>query len=290
METTRSVAENILSLSAAGPDRFTGDSDDINHFGSVYGGRLIAQALAAAVRTVDIMPVTSLHSYFLAATTTSVPLEYHVDFLRDSSRFANRQVTVYQGERRVFTLLCQFHAPEDGFKHQAVTMPDVPPPEDVATVQAFIQNSTAPLDEAVIRNFSGPLPVEIRPIDPAAYFLQRARVPVRDFWFRLPSAEEIDDPRLQQCLLAYASDYWLGAVSALPHALPTNSKTLLIASLDHALWFHRLVKCEEWLFYHTRSPAAQDGLGLAQGAIFDRSGRLVATTAQEGLMRRLGAR
>lgn len=288
MTTIRNTAEQILSLRAAGTDRFIGDSHDVNHFGSVYGGRLIAQALAAATRTVDALSATSLHSYFLSATTTSAPLEYYVDRLRDSRRFANRQVTVYQDGRRVFTLLCQFHAPEDGFEHQAVIMPAVPPPDDVATLQEFVRANGAYLDEAVIHNFSGLLPVEVRPINPAGYFLQQACAPTRDFWFRLPSADAVDDPRLQQCLLAYASDYWLGAVSAIPHALPTNSKRLLIASLDHAVWFHRPVRCNEWLFYQTGSPSAQDGLGLAQGSIFDRSGRLVATTAQEGLMRRLG--
>lgn len=287
MMATVSMADAILSLTAALPDRFIGQSGDANHAGSVFGGQMIAQSLVAALRTVDTLPLSSMHAYFLAPATVSAPLEYRVDRLRDSRRFANRQVFVHQGGKRVLVLACQFHAPEEGFEHQAVAMPDVPPPEEVKSLQAFVQQNAGLLDVAAIRNFSGALPVELRPIDPAAYFLDRPERPLRDFWFRLPSASAIDDPRLQQCLLAYASDYWLAGVPAVPHAFPTNGRHLLLSSLDHAVWFHRLVRCDDWLLHHTMSPSARDGLGLAQGFIFDRSGGLVATTMQESLVRRL---
>lgn len=286
---TPSSAESILSLTAHGVDSFIGQSGDANHLGTLFGGRLVGQALVAAVRTVQAMPLTSLHAYFLAPASASEPIEYRVDRLRDSRRFANRQVTALQRDRRVFTLACQFHAPEDGFRHQAVAMPDVPAPETVQDVQDFVRANAGRLDSSAIANFSGRLPVALRPLDPAAYFLDRPDVPERAFWFCLPSAATVADPRLQQCLLAYASDYWLGGVAASTHMLPTNSRQLLISSLDHALWFHRPVRCEDWHLYRTTSPAARDGLGLAQGHIFDRRGRLVATVAQEMLLRKLGS-
>ncbi|ATE66495.1 acyl-CoA thioesterase [Rhizorhabdus dicambivorans] len=283
----RASVEEILGVEPAGADCFIGGARDVNHIGHVFGGRLVAQALMSAVRTVEAMPPTSLHSYFLAPALASVPIEYRVTRLRDSRRFANRQVLAVQDGQPVFTLACQFHAPEDGFIHQAATMPDVPPPEDVPTLQQFVREHEDRLNFAAIRNFSGALPMEMRVIAPEAYFLDRLERPVRDFWFRLPGAAAVDDPRAQACLLAYGSDYWLAGVSATPHGFPTNSAELLISSLDHALWFHRPVRCDQWFLHHTESPSATDGLGFTRGQIFDRDGRLMASTAQECLLRRL---
>jgi acyl-CoA thioesterase-2 len=151
----------------------------------------------------------------------------------------------------------------------------------------FVRDHEAQLDPSAIHNFAGALPIELRPIAPEDYLLGRPDRPERAFWFRQSSASVIDDPRLHQCLLAFASDYWLAGVAAAPHALPTNGKTLLISSMDHAVWFHRPVRCDEWLLHHTASPFAADGLGLATGRIFDRHGQLIASTAQECLLRRL---
>lgn len=284
---TRSTADSILALTPDGTDRFIGTSDEANHIGVVFGGRLAAQALAAAMRTVEAMPASSLHAYFLAPASPEAPIAYQVERLRDSRRFANRQVTAVQRGVRVFTLLCQFHAPEPGYAHQAAMAPPAPPPEDVPPLQDFVRAHEHRIDVSAIRNFSGPLPVELRVIEPEANFFARGERPERRFWFRLPSAAAIEDARLQQCLLAYASDYWLAGVSALPHAPPTNGAHLLISSLDHSLWFHRPARVDDWLLHHTFSPSAGDGLALARGYIFDRDGRLAATTAQEALIRPL---
>ena len=286
-QATLALAPEILGLDPTGDDRFTGRPGDSNHIGSVYGGRIVAQALMSAVRTVEAMPPTSLHSYFLAAAQLSRPIDYQVTRLRDSRRFANRLVTAVQDGQPVFVLMCQFHAPEEGFTHQGVAMPDVPPPEDVPTLQQFVRDYGDRLKSVAMRNFSGALPIEMRVIAPDRYFLDRARQPVRDFWFRLPEGADADDPRAQACLLAYGSDYWLAGVAAALHGFPTNSPDLLISSLDHAMWFHRPVPAGQWLLHHTTSPSAGDGLGLARGEIFDREGRLVASTAQECLLRRL---
>jgi acyl-CoA thioesterase-2 len=232
------------------------------------------------------MPLTSLHAYFLAPGQVDRPVRFQVTSLRDSRRFANRQVAVWQGDTQVFTLMAQFHAPEDGFAHQHVAMPDVPPPEAVMPLQQYVQQNAAAIDLSAVSNFQGATPIELRPIAADSYFMERSSAP-RNFWFRLSSAGAIVDPRLHQCLLAYCSDYWLGGVAAIPHVFPTNGKELLISSMDHAMWFHRSVRCDQWLLHHTISPSATDGLALTRGMIFDRAGRLVASTAQECLLRRL---
>jgi acyl-CoA thioesterase-2 len=285
---TREAAPDILRLREDADGRFHADGGAKNHIGNIFGGRLIAQSLVAAIATVAEMPVTSAHVYFLAAGQVDRPVEYRVTHLRDSRRFANRQVMALQDGQAIFTLMAQFHAPEDGFVHQHAMMPDVPPPEAVMPLQLYVREREGLIDLSAVRNFSGAMPIEMRPIAPDSYFMERSNG-LRDFWFRLPSAAMVDDPRLQQCLLAYASDYWLSGVAAIPHAFPTNGPELLISSLDHALWFHRPARCDQWLLHHTASPSAGDGLGLAQGQIFDREGRLIASTAQESLLRGLSS-
>lgn len=283
---TRETAGELLCLEAVGVDCFRAPGGTRNHIGTIFGGRLIAQAMCAAGDSVLEMPVTSLHAYFLAAGQVDIPVDYRVTRLRDSRRFANRQVTAEQNGTAIFTLMAQFHAPEEGFVHQHGVMPDVPPPEGVMPLQHYVQENEAQIDLSAIRNFGGATPIEMRPIDPDRYFMARTDGP-RSFWFRLPSAAGLSDPRMHQYLLAYASDYWLGGASAIAHVFPTNGKELLISSLDHTLWFHRPARCDQWLLHHTFSPSASDGVALNQGSIFDREGRLVATSAQECLLRRL---
>jgi len=284
----RESAADILGINEVAPGRFVAAAGAKNHLGTVFGGRLIAQALHAALRTVAELPLTSVHAYFLAPGAIGMPLDYRVETLRDSRRFANRQVVASQDGRTIFLLMCQFHGPEGGFAHQYASMPPVPPPEDVMPLQQFVRTHETMLDLSAITNFSGATPIEMRPIAPETYFMERPRHPERSFWFRLGSAADIADPRLHQCLAAFASDYWLAGCSAIPHALPTNGRELLISSLDHAMWFHAPVRCDEWLLHHTHSPSASGGLGFSTGRIFDRQGRLIASTAQECLLRKLG--
>lgn len=288
MPATRDTAQDILDLTVVGPDQFQSRPGTRNHLGTVFGGRLIGQSLCAALRTVERLPASSLHAQFLAPGMIDRPIEYRVERLRDSRRFANRQVIARQDGRAIFVALCEFHEPEPAFSHQDAMMPVVPAPESVPALQEFVREHAAHVDQAAIDNFSGPLPVEMRVIAPERYFVERTTKPRRKFWFRLPSAAAIDDPRLHQCLIAFASDYWLAGVSAVPHGPPTNGPHLLISSLDHAIWFHRPGRCDDWLLHHTTSPSASNGVGLSQGRIFDRSGRLLASTAQEGLLRRKG--
>jgi acyl-CoA thioesterase II len=279
------TAKSILAVGRVAADVFRAGSGPSNHLGNVFGGRLLGQALCAAVQTVSEMPITSLHAYFLVAGTVGEPIDYRVERLRDSRRFANRQVTAHQGGRAIFSLMCQFHAPEPGLTHVFAPMPEVPAPEAVAPIQDFVRAESARLDEAVVQNFSGRLPIEVRPIAPEAYLLARPAVAERAFWFRHSSAGSLTDPREHQCMLAFASDYWLTGVSAVPHVVPTNGAHLLMSSLDHSVWFHGPARCDDWLLHVTRSPAAGDGLCLSVGQIFDRGGRLIASTSQEALLR-----
>ncbi|GAY24424.1 acyl-CoA thioesterase [Sphingobium fuliginis] len=286
---TRDAISDILDVTQTGPDRFTGSAGAHNHIGSVFGGRLLAQALLAGMKTVEALPASSFHAYFLAAGRTDRRLDYQVARLRDSRRFANRQITACQDGRAIFTMMAEFHAPEEGFVHQNAAMPVVPPPERVAPIQHFVRERAAELEQAVTHNFAAALAIEMRPIAPEDYFLARPTEAARSFWFRQSGAATVEDSRLQQCLLAFASDYWLGGAAAIPHFLPTNSGEFLITSMDHAMWFHGPARCEAWMLHHTSSPSAGDGLGLTTGRIFGRDGRLIASTAQECLMRRLQA-
>lgn len=283
--THETVAE-ILAIEGMEADHFVAAGGARNHMGTIYGGRLLAQSLLAASRTVDVLPVASLHAYFLAPGQVDAPINYRVVRLRDSRRFANRQVTAMQGDRAIFTLMAEFHAPEPGFAHQIAAMPDVPAPEATPSVQHYVRAHHASVHPAAVENFSGATPVEIRPVGPDGYFRGRSRLP-RAFWFRLPPGGDAVDRRGQACLLAYGSDYWLAGVAAIPHTFPTNRRELMIASLDHAMWFHRPFDPGDWMLHHTVSMSAGDGLGLAQGRIFDRHGVLIATTTQECLLRRV---
>lgn len=206
ISSTRETAAAILDIAECAPDVFVAGGGTHNHLGTVFGGRLLAQALHAAVRTVETMPVTSLHAYFLAAGDTARPLEYSVTRLRDSRRFANRQVAVLQGGQTIFMLMCQFHAPEAGFTHQFAEMPPVPAPEAVASVQDFVRENEGPLDPAIVHNFTGALPIEMKPVAPEDYFLRRPATAARDFWFRLQGrifdrAGNLVASTAQECLL-----------------------------------------------------------------------------------------
>ena len=278
-------ARGLVELDYIADGHFVSREARRNHFGTMFGGQLVCQSLSAACSLVPDWPVTSLHAYFLVPVEAAEPVEYKAILLRSGRSFANVRIDAVQGGRMVFTQNCAFHDPERGMEHQSATMPSVPRPEDVQPVEQFVQEHANRLPAAALRNYSRDLPMEVRPIDPGAYFFARKPVPERSFWFRLPSASDISDLRLQQCLIAYCSDYWLSGACVVPHVFPTNSEKLLIASLDHAMWFHRPGRCDDWMLHHTEGPAAGDGIGFARGQIFDRNGQLVASCGQESLLR-----
>lgn len=252
--------------------------------GALFGGQVIAQALAAACGTVGAeRPPHSLHGYFLRAGNCDLPVIFQVDRSRDGGSFSTRRVVALQKGVPILHMECSFHVPEPGFDHQS-TAPDVPPPEAVRTMQEIMQANADSLGEQFLSRFQETGPFEIRPID-ERQVLGTMDHPERSVWIRVPSAGTSDNPLMHQLVMTYLSDFWLGGTPLSPHVAMADSGRLLIVSLDHAVWFHRPVRADEWLLYHTVSPSASAGTGLTRGQLYDRSGALVATVMQETLFR-----
>lgn len=259
---------DLLGLEALEENLFRGTSQDLG-LPQLFGGQVLGQALSAASQTVD--PARrghSLHGYFLRPGDAHRPVVYQVDAVRDGGSFTTRRVTAIQKGRPIFFCSASFHGEEAGFAHQPA-IPEVPFPES-------LENSDARLER-----FPGH-PIEFLHLGDEAEPGQPAR---KRLWFRL-AGELPDDPALHRCLLAYSSDFNLLTTALVPHGITFGDPALQIASLDHALWFHHDVKLNDWLLYDMDSPWAGGARGFARGSIYDRRGRLVASTAQEGLTRR----
>ena len=252
--------------------------------GRVFGGQVLAQALVAARRTVDgPREAHSLHGYFILPGDLTAPIVYFVDRLRDGSSFSTRQVTAIQHGRAIFNLSASFQIAEPGFEHQA-SMPNVPPPEQLTNELDLIRGIADKIPESLRKVITQDRPIDFRPVSPSDPFHPEKREPVRHMWLRaidrLP-----DDPLIHQAVLAYASDYGLLGTALLPHGVAPRSPTLQIATLDHAFWAHRPFRADEWLLYAMDSPTAAGARGFARGTFYTRDGQLVASVAQEGLLR-----
>lgn len=259
-----------LDLEPLEVNLFRGQSRDMGTH-HVFGGQVIGQALVAAERTVDGRVPHSLHAYFLLPGDVSAPIVYQVDRVRDGRSFSARRVQAIQHGRPILSMIASLQIPEVGLEH-AAPMPEVPPPESVEPSS----------EERAQGAF------EFRPIGPQDLRAASAREPRQAWWFRA-AGRVPDDPQLHRCLLAYASDWTLSGTALRPHGKRWDDEGMMIASIDHALWFHRPARVDEWLLYAMDSPSAQAARGLARGLVFDRGGRLVASVAQEALMRPLGA-
>jgi len=249
----------------------------------VFGGQVLGQALVAAGRTVEDRLCHSLHAYFLRAGDPKVPILYEVDRSRDGTSFTSRRVVAIQHGRPIFTLEASFQREEPGYEH-AFEMPDAPDPE-TAQADAALRAAVADRLPQELRDWAlRPRPFETRPVDPRAYFSPAKRPPHEMAWVRAVSAVP-DDPKLQQCLLAFASDMSLIGAGMLPHGIGWFDDKVQLASLDHAMWFHRPFRVDEWMLYVQDSPSASGARSFNRGLIFARDGRLAASVAQEGLMR-----
>jgi len=253
----------------------------------VYGGQVIGQALVAASRTVpEERTAHSLHGYFLRAGDTTAPILYKVDRIRDGHSFTTRRVVAIQHGRPIFNMSISFQVPEEGFSHQ-FDMPNAPAPETLPDEQELREEWAAQLPEEYADSFNRERPIEIRPVDPMNMFHPEKRPPRQMCWMKsrgpLP-----DYPRLHQCVLAYLSDWSLLDTATLPHAVSFLQDNMQMASLDHAMWFHRPFRADQWLLYVQDSPSASSSRGLNRGLIYDRKGSLIASAAQEGLMRQHG--
>ncbi|MGI8560339.1 MAG: acyl-CoA thioesterase II [Luteimonas sp.] len=281
----------LLSLERLEDNLFRGQSRDIGTK-YVFGGQVLGQALSAAQATLDSVNETraahSLHGYFLRAGDIRHPIVYEVDRTRDGGSFSVRRVTAIQHGKPIFVVAASFQQAEDGAEHQ-LAMPEVPRPEDLEPAPAVPPEVMATLPTKVQRWLSRMGPFEFRHVDMHGQSRRdelkpQKRPPFQQVWFRL--GERVGDPpELHRALLAYASDFHLLGTTTFPHAISYYQPNVQMASLDHALWFHRPFRADDWLLYAIDSPSAQGSRGLARGQIFDRDGRLVASSAQEGLIR-----
>ena len=285
---TSQVAElvELLSLERLEDNLFRGQSRDIGTK-YVFGGQVLGQALAAAQATLERKDPTraahSLHAYFLRAGDIAAPIVYQLDRTRDGGSFSVRRVTAIQHGQPIFFMAASFHEHEAGAEHQ-LSMPEVPQPEDLEPGNAVPAEVMARLPEKIQRWLSLQGPFEFRHVYPRNELKPTKRPPYQQFWFKL--ADRIGDGLdLHQVMLAYASDFHLLGTATWPHGISYYQPNVQMASLDHARWFHRPFRADEWLLYAMDSPTAQGSRGMARGMIYARDGQLVASTAQEGLVR-----
>ncbi len=251
----------------------------------VFGGQVLGQALMAAVRTVEPeRSAHSLHGYFLLAGDPKSPIVYQVERIRDGGSFSTRRVTGIQHGRAMFAMSISFQKHEEGWDHQS-TMPNVPPPEDLPTERELARRFVEVLPDAMRAYWERERPIELRPVDLGRYFERDHRTAAQHIWMRANGTLP-DDPTLHQCVLAYASDFTLLDTALIAHGKLMFDADLQIASLDHALWFHRPFRADEWLLYVQDSPSTSGGRGFCRGSIYRRDGVLVASVTQEGLMRK----
>ena len=250
----------------------------------VYGGQVIGQALVAASRTVtEERHAHSLHGYFLRPGEMDIPILYTVDRIRDGRSFTTRRVVAIQNGKAIFAMSISFQIDEDGLTHQ-LDMPDVPDPDTLQDEETIRAAHAKEIPEALRESYSSHRPIEIRPIDPVNVFKPEKRAPQQMCWMR--SRDPLpDDRRLHQCVLAYLSDWSLLDTATLPHEVSFLQTNMQVASLDHAMWFHRPFRADEWLLYVQDSPNASGARGLNRGLIYNHAGELVASAAQEGLIR-----
>ena len=287
MDETLTTVIRQLDLERLGPDLFRGEARD-SGTPSIFGGHVVAQALVAAERTVDGRVPHSLHAYFLLPGDVAAPIEYRVERVRDGGSFSARRVEATQGGRSIFVMTASLQAPEAGLEH-AVPMPEAPPPESLPSFAELRERwlaEAAPVHPRIAEALRAGRAFEFRPVAPQNPLRPSPRAPAQAYWFRAAGPVP-DDPALHRALLAYASDTALGGTPLRPHGKAWPQ--VMIASIDHALWFHRPARVDGWLLYTMDSPSAQSGRGLARGLVHDLSGRLVASVAQEVLLREASA-
>ena len=273
---------DLMQLEALGNDRFRAQSEDLGTF-SVFGGQVLGQSLMAASRTVDAdRPVHSMHAYFLLPGEHA-PIDYVVDRVRDGRSFTTRHVVARQEDRIIFEMSASFQTVDQGVEHQE-PMPAVAGPEGVKSdLQRRIDLGDR-LPERVRQKGVQPHGIEFRSVEADDLLAPARREAERSIWMRTV-APLPDDPLMHRALLAYASDHGLLGAALLPHGLSYMQPGVRMASLDHAMWFHRDFRLDDWLLYRLDSPSASGARGLARGSIYTRDGRLVASTAQEGMVR-----
>jgi acyl-CoA thioesterase-2 len=272
----------LLELERIEERIFRGESRDLGG-GRVFGGQVLGQALTAASYTVEGRQVHSLHAYFLVGGDVNAPIVYEVDVARDGKSFSNRRVVAIQHGQPIFNMTASFQVPEQGLEH-AAAMPQVPGPEGLADVRELPPDVLEKVPEKMRRFLAHERPFEFRPVEPIHVVAPPRVAPIRHIWIKTVDPLP-DDADLHRNVLAYVSDYQLVSTAMLPHGVSFVEGNVQLASLDHAMWFHRPFRVDDWLLYAMESPNASGGRGLARGQFFTRDGTLVASTEQEGVVR-----
>ena len=278
--------KSLFELEKIDAGLFRGQSWDLG-FRALFGGQVLGQALAAAYQTVDQDRVAhSFHTYFLLPGDASRPVVYDVENVRDGKSFSARRVKAIQEGRNIFYMTASFQLPEEGMTHQYAEPPQVPPPHEVQPDIEFYESNFDRISQRMREALSYHRPVDIRTIGAAHAYEAKQRPPCRSIWMR--SRDPLSNKLwLQQAALAYASDYHFLSTSLQPHGVSVTDKSLRMATIDHAMWFHRPVNMNEWLLYSMESPFSGGARGIVKGQLFNQQGQLVASTMQEGLMRQL---
>lgn len=274
---------DLLDVEEIDTDLYRGKIGD-DGFGRVFGGQVIAQGLQAAQRSTDEpKQAHSLHAYFMRPGAEDHPILYRVVRDFDGKSFATRRVIAMQHGKPILNMACSLQVPEEGLNHQDA-MPEVPPPEALKSDLEIRLETVDKMPERFRASFTRPRMVESRPVNPRSWFAPEKQEPHQASWFRVVAAVG-DDKAMHRAILAYASDMTLLGTATLPHGVNWMTHKLQTASLDHAVWLHEDFRADEWLLYVCDSPWAGHARGFNRGKIFARDGRLVASCAQEGLIR-----
>jgi acyl-CoA thioesterase-2 len=283
-ENTGDIGE-LLALEQLDDDLFRNRVNDVNRNGALFGGQVLGQALHAAVRSVPGRPPHSLHAYFVRAGDMARPVVYAVERTRDGGSFSTRRITANQHGVPILHMEASFHAGDPGWDHGVGPAQDAPDPDTLLTLGELGQAHPERLEGLLGRRFGVFRTLEVKPTDPERQVFSGAALARSAFWVRIPSAATLA-PELHACALAYASDSGLASAASRIHLAPEELGRMQMASLDHAMWFHGPVRADAWSLYEIDSPWTGQGRGLARGQIFDRDRRLIASTAQEALLRR----
>lgn len=274
---------SLLKLETIEQGLYRGQSQDLG-FKSVFGGQVMGQALSAAKETIDEeRKVHSFHSYFLRPGDAEKPIVYEVENIRDGKSFSTRRVSAIQYGKQIFHMTASFQVDEEGFEHQDL-MPDVPGPEQLVSDLDFYQQHAELIPEKLRSKFICEKPIEMRPVDFQNPFQPQVSEPLRYVWFKANGSMP-DDLRIHKYLLAYASDFNFLPTALQPHGKSFMAPNMQVATIDHAMWYHRDFRFDDWLLYAVESPAASGGRGLVKGQFFNRQGQLVASSIQEGVIR-----
>lgn len=276
----------VLELEQLDTNLFRSRVNQENGNRSLFGGQILGQGLKAAALTVEAgRQPHSLHGYFLLAGASDIPVIYDVELTRDGGSFSTRRVVARQRAKTIFHMELSFHREEQGFEHEIALDVDVPGPEQLLSTRELVQKYAALLSKGAPLEGEQSI-IELKPVSPEDFFMRKAPTARGQYWIRA-SSKLPDDPLTQLSALAYLSDYFLMSTVLLSHTASAMSSRIMMASLDHAMWFHRPCRADEWLLVDAISPFAGGARGLTRGQIFDRERRLVASVAQEGLVRQV---